>query len=25
VPLTFVTSLDANTRVVIDAPDGLFE
>jgi 16S rRNA processing protein RimM len=25
VPLTFVTSLDANRRVVIDAPEGLFE
>jgi 16S rRNA processing protein RimM len=25
VPLTFVTFLDANRRVVIDAPEGLFE
>jgi 16S rRNA processing protein RimM len=25
VPLTFVTSLDANRRVVVDAPEGLFE
>ena len=25
VPLTFVTSLEANTRIVVDAPDGLFE
>ena len=25
VPLTFVTSLDANKRVVVDAPEGLFE
>ena len=25
VPLTFVVSLDANQRVVIDPPDGLFE
>jgi 16S rRNA processing protein RimM len=25
VPLTFVTSVEANRRVVVDAPDGLFE
>jgi 16S rRNA processing protein RimM len=25
VPLTFVVSVDANRRLVIDAPEGLFE
>jgi len=25
VPLTFVTEYEANTRIVVDAPDGLFE
>jgi hypothetical protein len=25
VPLTFVTSLEANVRIDVDAPEGLFE